>query len=206
MASGRLDMAIDAHERLGLAADPTQALVLRTNNWPRGELRSYDVHEVSPSQLQPSRSSTHMHTHARTHARALRTYTCMHAHARAPHAHAHTHAHCCNSTPLSYTLSSLLLLQLTLMEDPPPDHLSPLATSPPSPLPFPPTPPLPPPPPRHLSHHATPPNLPPSPPLTPTNHLPPFPLSSARRSRSARCASTTLSCACVTTSRSRGPS
>ena len=61
MASGRLDMAIDAHERLGLAADPTQALVLRTNNWPRGELRSYDVHEVSPSQLQPSRSSTHMH-------------------------------------------------------------------------------------------------------------------------------------------------
>jgi hypothetical protein len=195
VASGRLDMAIDAHERLGLAADPTQALVLRTNDWPRGELRSYDVHEVSPSQLQPSRSSTHMHTHARTHARALRTYTCMHAHARAPHAHAHTHAHCCNSTPLSHTLSSLLLLQLTLMEEPPSDHLSPLATSPPLPLTFPPTPPRPP---RHPYRFI---------PLLsePANLLSPSPLSSARRSRTARCASTTLSCACATTSRSRRP-
>jgi hypothetical protein len=72
-----------------LRADPKQPETA-PNNWPRGELRSYDVHEVSPSQLQPSRSSTHMHTHARTRARALRTYTCMHAHARAPHAHAHT--------------------------------------------------------------------------------------------------------------------
>ena len=43
-------MAIDRHERLGLRADPTQRLRLRTNNWPRGQLGSYDVLEVNPTQ------------------------------------------------------------------------------------------------------------------------------------------------------------
>ena len=51
------------------------------------------------------------------------------------------------------------------MEDPPPDHLSPLATSPPSPLTFPPTPPLPTP--------------PPSPPLPPRHPSQPPPLATS---------------------------
>ena len=48
MADGHLTKAIDWHERLGLAADPTQALRLRNNNGPRGELYSYKVLEVNP--------------------------------------------------------------------------------------------------------------------------------------------------------------
>ena len=48
VANGAYAEAIDAHERLGLMADPTQALVLRDYGLARGTLSAYDVHEVSP--------------------------------------------------------------------------------------------------------------------------------------------------------------
>ena len=68
MARGYFDEAIDRHERQGLRADPTQRLRQRTNNWPRGYLRSYDVLEVNPTPTTtlPPPPSTHMRTHART--------------------------------------------------------------------------------------------------------------------------------------------
>ena len=71
-------MAIDGHERLGLSADPTQALRQRNNNWPRGELRSYDVLEAETlPQLPPCTPPplTHMHTHTRMRARRTHTHT-----------------------------------------------------------------------------------------------------------------------------------
>ena len=151
------------------------------------------------TQLQPSPPATALspvdaHAHARTHAcaRAARTRT-------------RTHAHDCNSALLSYSTLTLLLPQLTLREDsplttsrpsPPPlshfsSHLATSPTTPPYPTPSSSPRPLA----RHLSHLASPPH-----------HLPPSPLSWARRSRPARCASTTPSCACATTSRSSRPS
>ena len=77
MAGGRLGKAIDLHERLGLQADPTQALVLRNYDGPRGELCSYDVLEVNPIPTTgvPPPPSTHMHTHARMRARRTHTHT-----------------------------------------------------------------------------------------------------------------------------------
>ena len=76
MARGR-GKAIDGHERLGLQADPTQALVQCNYNGPRGELRSYDVLEVNPIPTTgvPPHPSTHMHTHARMRARRTHTHT-----------------------------------------------------------------------------------------------------------------------------------
>ena len=71
---GLFHKAIDSHERQGLRADPTQRLRQRTNNWPRGQLHSYDVLEVNPTQLPPFPLP-------------LRR-TC-----------ARTHAHSCSSTP-----------------------------------------------------------------------------------------------------------
>ena len=172
--------------------------MLRTNNWPRGELRSYDVHEVSPSQLQPlARRRACTRTHARTHAHYAHTHA--RTHTRAPRTHTHARTRIVATPHHSLTPSSycFLLLQLTLMEDPPSDHLSPLATSPPLPLTFPPTPPRPP---RHPYRFI---------PLLsePTNLLSPSPLSSARRSFASGTlpASTNPLCTSVV-SRSRRPS
>ena len=55
--------ALDAHESLGLMADPTQALMLRDYNIARGNLSAYNVHGVTA--LQPHPLDTHLHTHAR---------------------------------------------------------------------------------------------------------------------------------------------